>query len=214
MSVVLATVTRGSVRMEYMASVLDALRARTIDRVILKEGDHYLDAARNSCVDTFLEMDAEWLLFVDDDQTFSPEQVTTLLAKVDDEHRVVAGWYLSTIQSGIAPVVFRWGEHERYGEHYVKVSVTDIRESERDERGYVPCDAVGTGFMAIHRTLLDEMRHAFPLPTSPFAELVINGVHCGEDLTFCSRVKQLGYGIFINPDVHVGHIKTLELKET
>lgn len=215
MTVVLATVTRGDVRMEYMSSVFDAYRQQAFDRIILKEGKHYLDDARNSCVDTFLgitDSDDDILLFVDDDQTFTKTDIDTLLAKATPMHRVMAGWYLSTVQNNVQPVVYNWGPHERFGEHYLSVSVDDIREAQRDDCGYVPVEAVGTGFMAIRRTLLVDMLAEFKQP-APFAELMINGVHCGEDLSFCRRVRAMSESVYIHPDVHVGHIKTINLKE-
>lgn len=215
MQVVLATITRGDVRMEYMQSVFDAFTAGKFSYLIMQEGGHYLDDARNAVVERALNEcgDFDWLLFCDDDQTFTAANFDTLFEKATPDHKVIAGWYLTTFK-GITPCVFQWGPHERYGEHFNAVTVADIREAERDDQGYVPVDATGTGFMAIRRELLIEMRDRYSYPCTPFAELPINGVNCGEDLTFCSRVRQMGYGVFIHPDVNVGHVKTLELKET
>lgn len=202
--------------MEYMQGVFGAFVERKFRHIIMQQGGHYLDDARNQCVDTFLTdpdlADDEWLLFIDDDQTFDPADIDTLLAKTTDDHRVVCGWYLSTLPSGTGPVVFNWGPHEQYGEHFIPVSVNDIKEAPRDDQGFVTVEAAGTGFMAIRRSLLLEVKARWGVPT-PFAEWVIGGVHCGEDLTFCARVRRLGYDVHINPDVHVGHIKTFELKE-
>lgn len=200
--------------MEYMTSVFDAFLDGKIAHIQIQPGGHYLDQARNQCVDTFLEGDDEWLLFVDDDQKFKPSDIDTLFAKATDEHRVICGWYLSTMHGGgLQPVVFGWGPHEKYGEHFVTVTTTQIKEAPRDDQGYITVEAAGTGFMAIHRSMILEIRERWPLPTSPFAELVIEGVHCGEDLTFCARVRRLGYNVYVHPDVHVGHVKTLLLIE-
>lgn len=216
-TVTIATITRGDPRMEYMSSMFDAFVAGQFRHIILQPGDHYLDAARNICVEKFFDDEDlakdDWLMFIDDDQTFTREDVQTLLAKATPEHRVVCGWYLSTLPSGTGPVVYTWGPHDLYGcDHFNAVTVNDLREAERDDQGYITVEAAGTGFMAIRRSLLVEMRERWKAPT-PFAEWVINGIHCGEDLTFCARVRRMGYDVHVQPDVHVGHIKTLELKE-
>lgn len=71
--------------------------------------------------------------------------------------------------------------------------------------------AVGTGFMAIHRTLLREMeaRYAQPLPW--FEEPVRNGVHYGEDMGFCLRLMDMGYPVLVHRGVTPLHHKTIKL---
>jgi hypothetical protein len=213
MSYVVATITRGDPRMEFVQAMHDLMGSYSY--WMMQPGGHYLDDARNQCVDRFLHTgDEDWLLFIDDDQSsFTGDMIDTLFAKVTDQHRCVCGWYLSTLNDGVGPVVFDWGPHEKFGEHFTQIGVSDIRERERDDYGYLPVASAGTGFMALHRTLIEELVNCFPYPTSPFAEEVINGVHCGEDLTICHRITALGHQVYIHPDVHVGHVKTLELKE-
>jgi hypothetical protein len=181
---------------------------------LMQPGGHYLDDARNQCVDQFLNGGNEdVLLYIDDDQaSFNLPLVRKLLDTMDDTHRIVCGWYLSTLPSGVGPVVFDWGPHPTFKEHFNPLSVDDIKNRERDGNGLIEVAAAGTGFMALRRDLITDLRKEFPLPTSPFAEAVINGVHCGEDLTICARVRSMGEKVYVHPDVHVGHVKTVELK--
>jgi len=213
MSYVVATVTTGQLRMEFEESI-EALRA-TYSYRMMKPGMHYLDDARNACVERFLkDGDEDWLLFIDDDQSsFNTDMVKILLESGSGEHRCVCGWYLSTLNNGIGPVVFQWGPHPQFGEHYLQIPTSEIHNRPRDDYGYIPVSCAGTGFMGLHRSLLEELVAAYPYPTTPFAEEVINGVHCGEDMTICHRIHELGYKVYVHPDIHVGHIKTVELRE-
>ena len=71
--------------------------------------------------------------------------------------------------------------------------------------------AVGTGFMAIHRSLLNTFANMFPPPTAWFDEPVVNTVHLGEDYAFCHRATSLGYPVLVNRACHVMHHHTLQL---
>ena len=72
-------------------------------------------------------------------------------------------------------------------------------------------DAIGTGMMAIHRSLLNRLMAEFEPPCIWFDEPVVNGVHLGEDLGFCHRLGLLGYPVLANRACHPLHHHTLKL---
>lgn len=71
--------------------------------------------------------------------------------------------------------------------------------------------AAGTGFMAIHHSILTTLAEHHPLPLPYFDEPVVNGVHLGEDMGLCHRVRALGYPVLVNRACVVLHHKTFSL---
>lgn len=71
--------------------------------------------------------------------------------------------------------------------------------------------AVGTGFMAIHHSVLVELANSHDQPTAWFVEPVVNKVQLGEDFGFCHRVRSLGYPVLVNRACVVLHHKTMRL---
>lgn len=70
---------------------------------------------------------------------------------------------------------------------------------------------VGAGFMALHHSLLTRMLEEFGQPTPFFCEPIVNGVHLGEDMGFCHRVREMGYPVLVNRDCFLLHHKTVQL---
>ena len=66
------------------------------------------------------------------------------------------------------------------------------------ERGLQEVDAVGTGFIAIHRRVLTDRRMKDPFRTD-----FLNST--GEDVFFCKRAKAARFGVFADFDVWCDH---------
>ncbi len=76
----------------------------------------------------------------------------------------------------------------------------------------VQCAGTGAAFILIHRRVLEAMRDrgfnaAFPW----FQETELAGKPAGEDLTFCIRAGILGFPIFVDTSIHIGHHKSTVL---
>lgn len=72
-------------------------------------------------------------------------------------------------------------------------------------------DAIGTGYLAIHRSLLDTMGQHYGEPLPWFDEPVRDGVHYGEDMGFALRCRDLGYPVLAHRGCTPLHHKTTKL---
>ena len=158
---------------------------------------------RNRGIEAFLKSDAEVIVFIDDDEVFDPDAIHKLVAGVHrDERPIVSGLVMVTRRAGnIAPgcVAFD-GESFREYRHVPP------------ER-YWPVGAVGAGFLAIHRSVIERMGDEFSddaWPWFKFAQWNKKDATpdvMGEDYVFSVRAHKLGYPVIVDTKVHVGHIK-------
>lgn len=200
----------GSVRFELMQSILGLMKAPTDNEhgtrfveLISKVHGPYLDVGRNFVVERFLQSDAEVLLFVDSDMEFAPEQAHRIVASVSEDRPVVGGIYTNWFaEHGVRPVALNWNL-ESSPPQMVPIPMPS------DGDGLVEVGCVGTGFMAIHRSLLDKMTNTFDAPCPWFAEVALGGSQMGEDVTFCQRAIALGSPVFVDTDLRIAHYKTV-----
>ena len=174
---------------------------------------HRVDRNRDKIVKAFLRSPRkpDWLLFLDSDMTFPEDIVYRLLV-----HRkpIVGGLYFHRGQQ--APLVFNssgktkdeWGRmSERHV--YLRDEVWDFLNNanipDKDMAvaiSGVPdplqeCDAIGTGGMMIHRSVIEAM----PGPWFEYAKHAES-----EDLSFCRRAKALGFSVHADLSTICGHL--------
>ena len=228
--VLLANINRGQVSSAFMMGAIQSLQADVIHGMVVVESGPYLDDGRNKVVANALQLpDWEWLLFVDSDIEFQPHHITTLLeGYVDGSHNldecpVIAGVYVNPFDDGlhadnVGPVVYEWGDYHGIGaeegmESFRRLSREQLADRVGEYADYPVCrvDAVGTGFLALHRSLLLTMQAKFEPPLIWFHEPVVGGVHFGEDMGFCLRLRDLGYPVLVNRACTPIHHKTMKL---
>ncbi len=229
----IANINPGVVRSEFMRSIMATVNhERTLqhthdpqtprvqfDQFLDRFAGPYLDDERNRCVEWFnTQTTSDYLLFVDSDTGFRAEQpfeLVTLATQLD--LKLVGGVYMNawsnfptdTQGSGTGPVAYRWEDAEDGTRFLAKIP---WKEVDACEDPTMPVDAMGTGFMAIHRDLLKllEVRYGFPCPW--FAEPVLNGVHMGEDMTLCLRATLEGHRPQLATKILVDHYKTCMIR--
>lgn len=170
--------------------------------------DHWSSAnvssSRNLVVENFLAHDsqAEWLLFIDSDMQFDHTAVEQLLASADSETApIVGGLCFGATEDALFPTIYR-------------LTTTDdgpvcVRAGNYPHDQLVPCDATGAAFLFIHRGVLEAMRERAFNRTFPwFQEVEMSGKPVGEDIAFCLRARQMGYPIYVDTRVKVGHHKS------
>lgn len=220
--VVTATITAGSVRAEFMLSTQAALHDQTIVASMIVPSGPYLDMGRNKCVAYFLNEDqfaaAEYLLFVDSDIAYTPEDVRRLVeatAAYHDEHGVwplTGGVYQGVVGGEHICIAYHWSEPDENGSKvFDPIQVETIRDIPQADATLMPCDAFGTGFMLIHRDMLTDFPEHFDSPQQWFAEIPVDGTWFGEDLIFCMRAASLGYPVLLHPGVRLTHYKDIGL---
>lgn len=168
-------------------------------------GMHYsyaqpVDANRNRIVEHFLALpeDYEWLLMIDDDCPV-PANVLDMLYK---GKKIVSG-VIFTMKNGVPyPIIMKDSKDGFY-------TLMKADELLQQEGTLVKVDGTGMGCMAIHRSVLKKMKK----PWFRFEYTKTGDVRLGEDYWFCEKAKKLGYDIYVDTDVHVGHIKSLDLMQ-
>jgi hypothetical protein len=201
----IAWASGGHMEPEFWTSLLEFLlhegspKGRKIFAGIAERRSPYVDDNRNLCVRDFLNGPADTLLFVDPDHRYGVQQVYALIDSLGPDRAIVGGLYFNYWQDGnIYPVWRQWNEDGSLGH------VTRVKPDEMIEVA-----AVGAGFMAVQRRVFEEMEKAkldngnWPW----FGRDVVQGVHVGEDVTFCLRAAKLGFKVWGNSHVIVDHKK-------
>jgi len=158
--------------------------------------------ARNELVKHFLpanEMkEYDIVLWIDSDHTFGIGDFMRLLQDFDthDEIEILSGRYIT--RDNNAPRVCGFNYH------------TDKEKFEAlapNDYGVVECDGFGFGFCIMKPSVLQNMwneygGHQFAFScVGPKEE----GDQIGEDLTWCQNAQKLGYKLYFDHDVKIGH---------
>ncbi len=200
MNIVIGYCHYGIVHERFMQSLIDLLAYETsrginLIRTSSAQGA-YIAECRNIIVEEFLKTDAEWLLFLDIDMTFTPDLLCVLQSVADEGHNIVAGFYLTQAKGKLCA---SWLE---YGAEGVLRTVGKI---EKDK--VVKLASAGMGGTLISRRVFESIE----TPGDNyrwFGHDLINGVRHGEDVTFCLRAKQAGYTPYGVTAAQLGHLKT------
>lgn len=177
---------------EMATSLIGALFRLPHEWMLTVKRGCYIDVAREECVVSALEKDADVLLFIDTDMMFPPEAVEQLLAHDKD---IVGGAY-----------------HEKRLPLVTTVKLSD------GNGGFVvgghlpdevfPCAAVATGFMAINLKRLTQCMAPpyFAYETGQRLALEASLGRAGEDVAFCVRAAKAGLQVWCDPTIPLKHL--------
>lgn len=214
----------------YFSSVL-RLQDQFIARGIIMHhafmaNESLIDRGRNGLADEFLtRSDADYLLFVDADIQFNPEDV---MAMMSYEKELICGPYpkktinwnmiVEAVKSGIEnPAIL-----EKLVGEYVFTPL-----GEEQERGQiVRVSEAGTGMMLIHRSVFHKMKAAFPenyyLSDNSvdvhsgtkkemhayFRTAIVDYRYLSEDYYFCHKWREIGGDVWLFPWAQTTHYGT------
>lgn len=162
-------------------------------------GDSYVDRARNTIANTFMNTDNTHLLFIDSDMEWNIDGLTKLLASDVD---VVGAGY---------PCKNMW---DFYG------CIIDVNEDETPKvdpgTGLISAWGVPTGFMKIRRRVFDKLAAEQPdnfyLMKNPDGGEPLKHYNffgrrppLGEDISFCRRWAEVGGKLWVQPEVRIVH---------
>jgi len=218
--VALMCVSHGQLQLETVKSLLVTQTSPLVESaIVLMPNGPYMDQGRNRAVEQFyINPDLalyDWLLFIDSDVEFTPQDV---VAVTSTPHAIVGGAYTSYHNGQQFVVAYNFGP----GIHGPN-TLLDLTVPELDAMPPTPTpiDAIGTGFLAIHRTAINRFTEFYESPQPWFAELTVapdpsdessshlTGIHLGEDLTFCLRANAINIPVHIHPLVRLHHFKTI-----
>ena len=161
-----------------------------------------IDNCRSAIVNKFLEMEEDYLLFIDNDNP--PKR--NVLELVDEDKDIIAFptlmWSTATHKKGIGKIPLIWNVFDWYEEEGKWGTCKGKPE------GLKEIDAGGTGCMLIARRVLEKVRPAFH--RSWYEDGTQNQ---GSDLLFCKNAKAAGFKVWTHYDYQCSHMKLMDLFE-
>lgn len=168
--------------------------------------DHFLNAPElKSCA---------WMCWIDSDIEFPPNTFDTILEVADPELApIISGLYITSHeQHGVIPCAWNYDESAPHG-------VTPLIPFDVDKTAaelaagvrLVPAATTGAGFLLVHRSVLLSMHARYGSPSPWFHEDIRAGVKMGEDFSFCLRARDMGYPVYVDLGVDLGHKKPVIL---
>lgn len=178
--------------------------AHRVSRIKVFSGPS-LAGKRNKIVQAFLEdTDADWLLFIDDDQEFQPNLVERMVNSADpDERPIVSALIMaersnSKLPIGPACTIMHDG-------HFV---IPPFIPKEKHWR----VATVGTGCLLIHRRVLEDVGRRNKDDAFPWFKHAQHNVdgkpeEMSEDYVFSLRCVEAGYPLYVDTTIEAGHVK-------
>lgn len=142
-------------------------------------------------------MDYDYILWIDSDMVFTPEDVTKLMQADKD---IISGVYSMGSKGHEREAVagFLKGGRVRLDQLTSMDSVTEI-------------DYAGLGFLMVKKGVFESMEYPW------FNKVYVNSkdgkiMYAGNDFSFCLRAKTLGWKVYLHTDVILGHQKNYVLE--
>lgn len=153
-------------------------------------GEILVPFARETLAKTAISMGADYLMMVDDDMLCPPDLFYQLVKHDKDIVAALAFTRNPDHKPVIYQVIEGFDQITRQS-YYMNTFVLNYPRNQ-----LVECDAVGFGAVLIKTSVLKAM------PTPLF--MGISG--CGEDITFCYKAKKMGFGVFMDTSIKLGHL--------
>ena len=163
-----------------------------------ERGNGVITEVRNKLISKFLDSDADYIFWLDDDIVFTVRDFMRVFA-LCTEKKVVGATYPSRDEFArfyIHPI-------DRYGPF------------EFDEMGLLKCKGLGMGFVCMSREVAEAVCKDKPTYTKTngsekildvFRNGVIDGEYWGEDINFLYDLYDLGYITYVDSDIHLKHV--------
>lgn len=194
----------GVVHEQFMVSVTQAFKYS--DRIIGMTGSKSARqfVARNDIIREFLEGEAEWFIQIDTDMTFGMTAIDDLVRNaVAADARVAAGlcFIYDPNENKVLPNIFMWDEDKKDYD----------MEIDYEEDSQFWCDATGSAFLLLHRTILEELGEPWHQNWVSHPD---TGKPMGHDISLCHRIRtETGEPILYCADIKIGHIKNFVVDE-
>lgn len=165
-------------------------------------GDSLISRSRNHAIKEFLSEDYDYLMFVDadivwlDDSQFSNNPIDKLASLNLD---IVGGVYV--VKGGNYHPAIRTVENQ---ELYVKEKKWDNDWKYDIKKDVFEVHYLSAGFMMISRKCAAKICEGTWHPFTPM--MGVNDEYLSEDWAFCQRAKILGYKIYADSSIRLGHV--------
>lgn len=171
-----------------------------------------LDVLRGPDQKPFNDIDYDIYITIDSDIVFTPENLINLIESTNN-HPVVSGYYMMADCKSLA-IVKEW-DTEYFSKHgtFEFMTLKDLDTwTKATNSEYIPVSYSGLGFFAIKKEVLSSLKYPYfncelQQITSSDGKVLID--ICSEDVALCKNIQAIGYQIFINSKIRVGHEKHL-----
>lgn len=153
-------------------------------------GDILVQYAREQFAESVIALDADYLLMIDDDMLAPPDLFFRLAANDKDICAALAFTRNPDHKPVIYDVIEGFDPVTKNDYYINKFAMNYPRDT------LVECDAVGFGAVLIKRKVIEAMK------TPRFMGLT----GCGEDITFCYKAKKLGFQVWMDTRIKLGHL--------
>jgi hypothetical protein len=163
----------------------------------LVAGNAVVQWARDEVVDIFLQSQANRLFWIDSDIVWKPEDFMRMLA-LSQLREVICATYPAKIDQ---PTFY--------------VNHDKTKPLEADDLGLLDVWGVGLGFTVMRREVVERLVAKAPriydeISGKDVAEVfkvgAVRGKRRGEDMAFFEDIRDLGYKVWLDPQVDLGHI--------
>lgn len=153
-------------------------------------GDILVQYARERFAQSVIESEADYLFMIDDDMLAPPD----LFYKLAENDKDICAALAFTRNPDHKPVIYDVIEGRdpvTKKEYYInKFAMNYPRNT------LVECDAVGFGAVLIKRKVIEAVKEP----------RFMGMMGCGEDITFCYKAKKLGFEVWMDTRIKLGHL--------
>lgn len=158
--------------------------------------------ARNKLGNIAVQNEAEFMLWLDSDIIFEPDLLDRMFDSLGDKD-FITGLYFNR-RPPYKPTIFSEAGYSE-GEGNLVIPVAEHFFDYPKDRLF-QIDACGFGCVLMKTKMFSEIFDKKGLPFSPILGF-------GEDISFCIRAKELGYELWCDPAIKVGHITQTTVTE-
>lgn len=161
-------------------------------------------SSRNILVEQFLDTPAEYLVFIDQDMVFEPDDLRELMRAIEDnpEAGAVSGFYIKR-DGSLSPLCV-WVEDDN--PRQVIDTVENLRLLVENRGKLVEADLIPTGFMVIRREAIEAL-------DDPWFSINFVGKNMwSSDSEFCHKIRESGWKTYCHLGLEIGHLGMFEWK--
>ena len=164
--------------------------------IIVEQGNSLPMTARNSIISQFMQMDSDYIFWIDDDVIFTVEDFVKILDSVV-EKKSVAGAYCAKLDE---PTFY--------------IRPIDGKNQTYTEDGFMETKGLGMGFSCQAKEILKPLVDSAEIyedrlgnkVLSIFRTKVEHGQFVGEDYLFFEELYQLGHITYVDPSIKLKHV--------
>jgi GT2 family glycosyltransferase len=199
MKITLAICTNRGIKPKTAQCLLDLVNThKDIDfHVLVAERGYTIAENRNYCVIQAQRNNSDYLLFIDDDMVFPKDTLEKLMS-----HKV--GVVGVNSYSRCLPPASTVGLMDAKGQ-YMHPDKHTAWQMQIPTEPFI-CYFVGAGVMLINMKVFDDIKAPYFAFTTDKKGQVVNG----EDGTFCDKARKVGFDIWCDPTIKIGHLGEFE----